>query len=193
MSKQKYYAVVNRGEGFGHGTRIKITENKHPKLNEYVQSNKEELEKIHAETDEVEPLKFVEKELWDEFEKELKTKFEVRTMQILTFGSKVLTLIAPEDMYLEIKGIRETSHKAREWRQGEAKALKLDEVFPTKICNMIRIALKEHHKFSKKKQDKATLEDLLLISPNELKGIRGFGEKAMNLVVETLRKKELIP
>jgi len=191
MSKQTYYAIINRGSGKGNGTRIKLTERKHPYILSYINYYKEELDKLHAENGSAQPVKFVNDFEWDNMERETAAKFELKTIQIIGFGNKEYVNIAHFEMRQEIIDTIKLAENARADRMKKTKELKLEAVFTPRTKKLIQKALIQCKGYSDEEAYAATLGDLILLEEVDFDRVHGFGPKAKEEVEKILDEADI--
>ena len=192
MSKQKYYVIINRSTVNKGGTRVKVKEGKHKGLLDYINDHKEELDQIHAEDGDADPVRFVDDETWEEISVGL-GKFEIKTLQIITFGSKVYLCISHQENLGDVQNAIRTGKESEFKRKQEAEQKRVDEVFTKRTASLIKTLL-EHgrNNYSANDAKHSQLRDVMKLYPEELLLVPGFGPKRVFEVINALRVNDLI-
>lgn len=192
MSKPKYYVIINRSAVDKQGTRVKLKHYRHGALLDYIEDHKEEVDTIHEENEEAEPVRFVNDPKWIAISRNL-GKFEIKTLQVLRSNGSYYLGISHEENIQVVKDAIRTGKESDQVRKNKALEERVDAVFSTRTSNLIKYLLeKGRNNYTPLKAKHAQLKDVLLLYPEELLLVPGFGPKRVNEVINVLNTRELI-
>ena len=114
----RIYASINRDKNSGTGTKIRLSEKKHPLLYLFLKMKFQEADDLNASNPDAVPCFIAGQEDWDRFAKELRVSKEIGYTKIF-LGAYEFCIVCKESFRSEIMNTELLRHEAQKQRDAK--------------------------------------------------------------------------